>query len=112
MRSDGWLYWIAVGLSALTVALVVAYIVLVQDNRAVQADVNRRQQFINQSMQLGRINEALIRALATAAVSNKDDKLRDLLADNGIAINASGEPVPAPSVPAEKPSPATTGKVP
>jgi hypothetical protein len=113
MRSDGWLYWIAVGLSALTVALVVAYIVLVQDNRAVQADVNR-QQFINQSMQLGRINEALIRALATAAVSNKDDKLRDLLADNGIAINASGEPVPvpAPSAPAEKPSPATTGKVP
>jgi len=112
MRADGWLYWMAVALSALAMALVVAYIVLVQDNRAVQAEVNRRQQFINQSIQLGRINEALIHALATAAVSNKDDKLRDLLADNGITINASGEPVPSASGPAEKSSPAITGKTP
>ena len=112
MRADQWLYWMTVGLSALAGALVVVYIVLVQDNRAVQADVNRRQQFINQSIQLGRINEALIRALAAAAVSNKDDKLRDLLADNGITINASGEPVPSATGPAEKTAPAATGKTP
>jgi hypothetical protein len=92
MRSVGWLYWIAVGLSGLTLLLVVAYIVLVQDNRSVQLQVNQRQQFINQSIQLGRINETLIRALAAAAVSSKDDKLRDLLAQSGIAINAAGEP--------------------
>ena len=79
-------------------------------NRTVQAEVNRRQQFINQSLQLGRISEALIRALAAAAVSNKDDKLRDLLADNGITINAAGEPVPSAGGPAEKTAPATTGK--
>ncbi|HEY1433116.1 MAG TPA: hypothetical protein VGF39_16035 [Stellaceae bacterium] len=101
-----------VGLSGLTLAFVVAYMILVQDNRTVQADVNRRQQFINQSIQLGRVNEALLRALATAAVSNKDDKLRDLLAENGIAINASGEPVPSTSSPAEKTAPAAPGKVP
>ncbi len=83
-----------------------------QDNRTVQAEVNRRQQFINQSIQLGRVNEALIRALAAAAVSNKDDKLRDLLADNGITINASGEPLPSASGPAEKAAPAATGKTP
>jgi len=112
MRADGWLYWMTVGLSALALALVVAYMVLVQDNRSVQAEVNRRQQFINQSIQLGRINEALIRALAAAAVSNKDDKLRDLLADNGITINASGEPVPSTSGPAEKTGPAAPGKAP
>ena len=110
MRADRWLYRMTVGLAALTGALVIAYIILVQDNRAVQAAVNRRQQFINQSLQLGRINEALIRALAAAAVSNKDDKLRDLLADNGITINASGEPVPSASVPAEKTAPAATGE--
>ena len=45
------------------------------------------QQFINQSIQLGRVNDALIRALATMAVSNNDDKLRDLLAQSGITIN-------------------------
>ena len=112
MRAEGWLYWMTVGLSAAAGALVIAYIVLVQDNRTVQAEVNRRQQFINQSIQLGRVNEALIRALAAAAMSNKDDKLRDLLADNGITINASGEPVPSSSGPAEKTAPAATGKTP
>jgi hypothetical protein len=112
MRAEGWLYWMTVGLSAAAGALIVAYIVLVQDNRTVQAEVNRRQQFINQSIQLGRVNEALIRALAAAAVSNNDDKLRDLLAANGITINASGEPVLSSSGPAEKTTPAATGKTP
>src|SRR6266436_4466402 len=96
MQTDRWLYWVTAGLSGLALALVVAYIILVQDNRSVQADVNRRQQFINQSIQLGRINEALIRALAAAAVNNKDDKLRDLLAQNGITINpTTGMPEPS-----------------
>ena len=112
MRDEGWLYWMTVGLAAAAGALVIAYIILVQDNRTVQAEVNRRQQFINQSIQLGRINEALIRALAATAVSNKDDKLRDLLADNGITINAAGEPVPSAGAPPEKAVPATTGKTP
>jgi hypothetical protein len=89
MQAEGWLYWMTVALSAAAGALVVAYIILVQDNRTVQAEVN-----------------------AAAAVSNKDDKLRDLLADNGITINASGEPVPLASGPAEKTAPAATGKTP
>jgi hypothetical protein len=93
MRRGGWLYWLVVGLSGLTLPLVVAYMVLVQDNRTVQAQANQRQQFINQSVQLGRINEALIHALATEAVNEKDDKLRDLLAQTGITINAAGEPI-------------------
>ena len=85
--------------------LVVVYIVLIQDNRSVQAGINQRQQFINQSIQLGRINDALIHALAAAAVSNKDDKLRDLLAQNGITINpTTGAPereaAPAAAAPA------------
>jgi hypothetical protein len=43
-------------------------------------------------------------------VSNKDDKLRELLADNGITINAAGEPVPSASGPAQNTAPAATGK--
>jgi len=111
MRAEGWLYWATVGLAGLALLLVVAYIILVQDNRRVQADVNRRQQFINQSIQVGRVNEALVRALAAAAVNDKDDKLRDLLGENGITINAAGEPVPSSS-PAEKTGSAPTGKAP
>jgi hypothetical protein len=109
MRPWGWLYWIIVGLSGLTLVLVVTYIFLVQDNRSVQAEVNQRQQYINQSIQLGRVNEALIRALATAAVSNKDDRLRELLTQNGITINAAGEATPTTSRPAVESTPATPG---
>ena len=112
MRAEGWLYWMTVGLAAAAGALVIAYIILVQDNRTVQAEVNRRQQFINQSVQLGRVSDVLIREVAAAAVSNKDDKLRDLLAENGITINAAGEPVVSSSGPAEKTAPAATGKAP
>ena len=87
MGTEGWLYRLLVALSGITLILVVAYIVLVQDDRTIQAEVNQRQQFINQGIQLGRVNEALIRALAASA--NKDDKLRELLAQNGISINAA-----------------------
>jgi hypothetical protein len=98
MHTDRWLYWVSVGLSGATMLLVVAYIILVQDNRSVQAEVNKRQQFINQSIQLGRINEALVRALAAAAASSKDDKLRDLLTQNGISVNAAGDVIPSANV--------------
>ena len=87
MGTEGWLHRLLVALSGVTLVLVVVYIVVIQDNRSVQAEVNQRQQFINQNIQLGRINDALVRALAATAVSNKDDKLRDLLSQNGITIN-------------------------
>jgi hypothetical protein len=84
---QGWLHRLLVALSGMTLIMVVAYIVLLQDDRTIQAEVNQRQQFINQSIQLGRVNEALIRALA--ANGGTDDKLRELLTQNGISINAA-----------------------
>jgi len=104
MRTDSWLYRLLVALSGITLALVVAYIVLIQDNRTVQAEVNQRQQFINQSIQLGRFNDTLIRALAAAAVEHNDDKLRELLAQNGITIN------PTTGAPEKQATPAGTGR--
>src|SRR5712691_4686677 len=101
MRTDGWLYRLLAALAGITLALVVAYIVLIQENRSVQAEVNQRQQFINQSIQLGRINDTLIRALAASAVNDNDDKLRELLAQNGITIN------PATGAPEKQATPAT-----
>lgn len=109
MRNGEWLYRVIVGLSGFSLILVVAYIILVQNNRSEQLEVNQRQQFINQSIQLGRINESLIHAITAAAVSNNDDKLRELLTQQGITINAAGEPVPS-SPPAEKSPPAAPGK--
>jgi len=109
MRTDSWLYRLLVALSGITLILVVAYIVVIQDNRSVQSEVNQRQQFINQSIQLGRVNDALIRALAATAVSNKDDKLRDLLAQNGITINPTTGAPEREAAPATAP-PAATGR--
>src|SRR5712692_10304603 len=103
MLADSWLNRLLVALSGITLVLVVAYIVLIQENRSVQAEVNQRQQFINQSIQLGRINDALIRALATTAVDNKDDKLRELLVQNGITIN------PMTGAPERQAAPAAAG---
>jgi len=99
----GWLERLLIALSGITLILVVAYMALVQDDHTMQAEVNQRQQFINQSIQLGRVDDALIRALAANA--GKDDKLRELLAQNGISINAttgapereSAPPAPAPA---------------
>ena len=109
MRTDGWFYRLLVALSGITLILVVVYIVLIQDNRSVQAEVNQRQQFINQSIQLGRISDALIRAMAATAVSNKDDRLRDLLAQNGITINpTTGAPEREAAPPTA--APAATGR--
>ncbi len=109
MRRDGWLYRVLVALSGITLVLVVAYIILIQDNRSVQAEVNQRQQFINQSIQLGRINETLIRNLAAAAVNNKDDRLRDLLAQSGFTINPTTGAPEREAAPSAAP-PTSTGR--
>ena len=109
MLTDGWLYRLLVALSGITLVLVVVYIVLIQDNRSVQSEINQRQQFINQSIQLGRINDGLIRALAATAVSNKADKLRDLLAQNGITINPTTGAPEREAAPAAA-APAATGR--
>ena len=87
----------------------VVYIVLFQDNRSVQSEINQRQQFINQSIQLGRINDALIHAMAATAVSDNDDKLRDLLAQNGITINPTTGAPEREAAPAAA-APAATGR--
>ena len=100
---EGWLERLLVALSGITLILVVAYIVLVQDDHTMQAEVNQRQHFINQSIQLGRVDEALLRALAANA--GKDDKLRELLAQNGISINATtGAPERESAPPASAPA--------
>jgi hypothetical protein len=96
MQAGGWGYRIVLALSGITLILVLAYLAIIQQNRSIQSEVDRRQQFINQSVQFGRVNEALIRVMASVAVNDKDDKLRDLLTQNGITINAkTGTPAPA-----------------
>jgi hypothetical protein len=92
-------YWASVVLGALTIVLVIANFFLLSSNQSIQAEANQRQQFINQSAQLRQADNLLIRALAQAAINAKDDKLRDLLAQQGVTLTApTSEAAPAAGV--------------
>ena len=77
----------ATALSVAAFLLVVGNILLAIDNQKRQAEVNQRQQFINQSIQLSRANQVLINTLAQIAAKNGDAEIRDLLAANGITFS-------------------------
>ena len=72
--------------------LVAINIALFNNNRTVQLEVAKQQQFINQSIRLSRLNTQLIRALATASVQNNDPQIRELLNAHGVtySVNDSG----------------------
>jgi hypothetical protein len=97
MRSVGMLNWLLVSLAGAALVLVVVDFVLARANGSLQAEVARRQQFINESVRLGHIREALIRDIASAAVSSNDSKLREILTRQGITIS------PPPAGPAGAP---------
>ncbi|HTV45935.1 MAG TPA: hypothetical protein VMF05_11510 [Stellaceae bacterium] len=110
MGSDGWIDRGILALSGITLILVVVYLVLAQANRAAQAEINQRQQFINQSIEFGRVNNALVQAIAKSAVASKDDKLKALLAQNGITINPTTGAPSERIVPSGAGTPALPGK--
>jgi hypothetical protein len=106
----GWLYWTLVVLSGGALFLVLVNSWLVESNRAAQAEVNRRQEFINQSVGVSKIHETLVRSLAQAAVAGRDDRLRDLLAEQGITINANSNAEGGVAMPPAAAPAAQTGK--
>ena len=84
-----WFRWVLSGIAALGLVFVVVNIFLFLGNRSIQGEVNDRQQFINQSIQLDRLNRELIAALANLAARNNDDQLRNLLASHGITFTVN-----------------------
>ena len=88
-RFQPWEFWLLTGLAGCALLLLVVNLVLYQGNRSLQQEVNERQQSINQGIQLSRLNEQIIRALANLSAQNKDDQLKELLAEHGITFNVS-----------------------
>jgi len=69
-------------------------------NRELQRDVGRRQQEVNQALQLQPLNNQLVQTLAVLSVQRNDAQLAKVLADNGITVNPTANPAPAaPSAP-------------
>jgi hypothetical protein len=99
MRGRPALNLLLVVAAALPLVLTIADFVLVEGNRSLQAEVNRRQRLINEGTQLARVNGSLVRHIAVAAMTNHDEKLREFLSRNGITINLTPKPASPASAP-------------
>ena len=105
--------YVAAGATVLSLVMIAANTGIFLIDRVVQQQVNQRQQQINEGAQTNRVDQILVRALATQAASAHDDTLRDLLNRNGVtfqlqptASNAAASAVP-PTAAAPATAPAT-----
>lgn len=83
------------GLAVLMLVLVLVNILMSLGNQSLRAEVNERQQFLAQSMQLEGLHREIITVLATVALKTNNDQLKSLLVSQG--INFGQPPPPAGS---------------
>ena len=81
-------------LAVLMLVLVLVNILMSLGNQSLRAEVNQRQQFLAQSMQLEGLHREIITVLATVALKTNNDQLKSLLASQGINF---GQPPPPPA---------------
>ena len=79
------------GLAVLVLLLVLVNILISLGNQSLRMEVNERQQFLAQSMQLEGLHREIITVLATVALKTNNDQLKSLLASQGINL---GQPPP------------------
>jgi hypothetical protein len=73
-------------LAGLILLLALVNVLLSLGNQFLRVDVNERQQFITQSIQLEELNREIVTALASVAVKSNDRQLKELLASMGINL--------------------------
>jgi hypothetical protein len=90
-----WQWWVTIAV-ALVAALTAGYtMMLFSENRAAQGEFARRAQYVQQSIQLEALYRDLVKALADLSVRDRDRALADLLASQGITVDATGTAVPS-----------------
>ena len=82
-----WQFWLLILLASISLVLVTINIFLAYSNQGIQVEINNRQQYINQTMKVSRINNQLIQALANLSSQTGDKDIRDLLSNQGINFN-------------------------
>lgn len=82
-------YWIANGVGASCLALLAAQLTLVSLNRGLRADIETRQQYVQQSLQLEGLYREIVRALAELGARNNDEQVRSLLQQHGISYTVN-----------------------
>ncbi len=81
-----WPYRLLNGLGILALILVVTNVFLTRQNQSLRVEINERQQYINQSIRLSRLNTEIINSLAELAAAKNDKQLKNLLASHGITF--------------------------
>ena len=80
--------------SVIFLLLVLVNITLILTNRTLQEQVNSRNQYIQQSLQLEKIYQPLVRALAELAATRGDNQIKALLNEQGINFSATPASTP------------------
>ena len=83
---------ILIALAGLAFLLAATNAVLFSGNRALQSESANRGQYIQQSLQLEPVYQALIRTLAELAAKEDDSELRGLLSEQGISFTITTPP--------------------
>lgn len=86
-------------LGAFALLLVLFNSALFTLNRAAQAELNRQQQFIQQTVPLEGLYRDIVKALAEMAVKGNDRKVLDMLAAQGLNVSVQ-KPAVTPAEPA------------
>lgn len=73
-------------LAGLILLLALVNVLLSLGNQFLRVEVDERQQFISQSIQLEGLHREIVTALASVAVKDNDEQLKSLLASQGISI--------------------------
>jgi ABC-type transport system involved in cytochrome bd biosynthesis fused ATPase/permease subunit len=84
-----WQYRFLTIAAALIVVLAIINATLFVGNRRIQATVNNRQQYIQQSIQLEGLYTEIVKSLADLSAKQNDEQLRDLLKTHGFTITVN-----------------------
>ena len=102
-----WQFWLLTTLGSVALLLVIANIVMANGNLLRQSEINQRQQFVQQSLQLETLYKEIVRALGELATKNNDEQVKALLASQGLAIAPASTPTAAVG---SSPTPTSDGK--
>ncbi len=93
-------FWIANVVGVACLVMLGAQLTLVSLNRGLRGDIELRQQYVQQSVQLEGLYREIVRALAELGARNSDEQVRSLLQQHGITYTVN-PPAAAPA-PARK----------
>jgi hypothetical protein len=82
-----WQFYLLTGISAAALGLVFVITTMSSNIGTLRAQIDERQQFINESILLSRLNVQLAQVLANLAVATNDEELKQVLYANGITFS-------------------------